>query len=50
MEEYVREQNLLRFHDLLLRVTDERQRQQIVRLIAEEKGKGLPPRLEPPAA
>jgi hypothetical protein len=49
MEKFVREQNLLRFRELLHRVTDERQRQQIIRLIAEEKAKGLPPGLEPQA-
>jgi hypothetical protein len=48
MEKFVREQNLLRFRDLLLRVTDQGQREQIDRLIVEEEAKGCPPKLEPP--
>ena len=48
MEKFVREQNLQRFRDLLLRVTDQGQRQQINRLIAEEEAKDRPFRLEPP--
>jgi hypothetical protein len=42
MEQFVREENLSRFQDLLLRVTDEGQRQQIKRLIAEEVAKSHP--------
>ena len=49
MEEFVRDQNLLRFRDLLLLVTDEGQRQQIGRLIVEEEAKGGPPKLASPA-
>ncbi len=49
MEKFVREQNLLRFRDLLLKVTDQEQRQTIHRLVFEEEAKGGPPRLEPPA-
>jgi hypothetical protein len=45
MEKFVREQNLLRFRDLLLRVTDQGQREQINRLIAEEEAKGRPAKL-----
>jgi hypothetical protein len=37
--------DLLRFRDLLLKVTDQVQRQQIIRLIAAEKAKV--PKLEP---
>jgi hypothetical protein len=48
MEKYVREQNLLRFRDLLLRVTEQGQRQQIIRLIAEEEAKGRPSKLALP--
>jgi hypothetical protein len=49
MEKFVREQNLLRFRDLLLRVTDQGQRQQIVRLIAEEEAKACPPKFALPS-
>ena len=48
MEKFVREQNLLRFRDLLLKVTDHEQRQTIHRLIFEEEVKGGPPRLKSP--
>jgi hypothetical protein len=48
MEKFVREQNLLRFRDLLFRVTDQGQRQQINRLIVEEEAKARPPKLAPP--
>jgi hypothetical protein len=47
MERFVRQQNLLRFRDLLLRVSDQEQRQTIHRLIVEEKAKA--PKLGPPA-
>lgn len=43
MEKYVQQQNILRFQDLLLRVTDEARRKQIENLIAEEKAKSKPP-------
>jgi hypothetical protein len=46
MEEFVREQNLLRFRELLLRVTDDAQRKQILYLIAREKAENLPRKLE----
>ncbi len=49
MEKFVREQNLVRFRDLLLRVTDEGQRQQINRLIVEEEAKARSPKLGLPA-
>jgi hypothetical protein len=49
MEKFVHEQNLLRFRDLLRRVTDQTQRQQIIRLIAEEEAKGRPAQLALPA-
>jgi len=45
MEEFVRDQNLLRFRDLLLLVTDEGRRQQISRLIVKEEAKGGLPKL-----
>jgi hypothetical protein len=37
MERFVREQNLKRYHDLLARVTDEEQREQIKRLISKQE-------------
>ena len=37
MEKCVREQNLKRYRDLLISVTDEEQRNQIEHLIAEEE-------------
>jgi hypothetical protein len=43
MEQFVREQNLLHFQKLLLRVTDQGQRELIIRLIVEEEAKGIPP-------
>ena len=46
MERFVQEQNLRRFRELLPRVTDEAQRKQILYLIAREKIKSLPPKLE----
>ncbi len=49
MEKFVREQNISRFRDLLLRVIDQGQLQQINRLLAEELAKVGPPRLVPPA-
>jgi hypothetical protein len=48
MEKFIRKQNLLRFRDLLLRVTDPGQCRTIDRLIVEEEAKGRPPKLEPP--
>jgi hypothetical protein len=48
MERFVQQQNLLRFRDLLFRVTDEAQRQQIKSLIAEELAKDPAPKLGPP--
>ena len=46
MEEYVHRKNLERFYDLLLRATDDAQREQIKELIKEEQGK-LPAKLAP---
>jgi hypothetical protein len=46
MEKFIRDQNLSRFRELLLSVTDEGQRKQILRLIAEEEAKCPPPRPE----
>lgn len=37
MERFVRERNLKRYHDLLDRVTDEEQRNQIKRLISKNE-------------
>lgn len=48
MEKFVHEKNLKRYRDLLGSVTDEGQRFQINRLIAEEETKAFP-LLEPPA-
>ena len=48
MESFVHEQNRSRFRNLLLRVTDADQRQQIHQLLAEEEAKALPRKLEPP--
>ena len=48
MESFEHRQNTSRFRDLLLRVTDTDQRQQIQQLLAEEEAKALPPRLGPP--
>ena len=48
MESFEHRQNTSRFRDLLLRVTDADQRQQIQQLLAEEETKALPPRLGPP--
>ena len=48
MDIFVHRQNTSRFRDLLLRVTDTDQRQQIRRLLAEEEAKALPRKLGPP--
>jgi hypothetical protein len=48
MENFEHRQNTSRFRDLLRRVTDTDQRQQIQQLFAEEETKALPPRLGPP--
>jgi hypothetical protein len=48
MESFEHRQNTSRFRELLLRVTDTDQRQQIQQLLAEEEVKALPPRLGPP--
>lgn len=48
MEIFVNRQNTSRFRDLLLRVTDEDQRQQIHHLLAEEEAKAVPRKLGPP--
>ena len=48
MERFLHTQNLQRFRDLLLRVTDPEQRKQIHYLLAEEEAKELLPRLTPP--
>ena len=48
MSIFVHRQNTSRFRDLLLRVTDTDQRQQIGRLLAEEEAKALPRELGPP--
>jgi hypothetical protein len=42
VEKFVREQNLSRFRDLLPKVTDEGQRKQIEKLMAEEEAKSKP--------
>ena len=47
MDIFVHRQNTSRFRDLLLRVTDTDQRQQIHQLLAEEKAKALPRKLGP---
>lgn len=47
MDIFVHRQNISRFRDLLLRVTDD-QRQQIRRLLAEEEAEALPRKLGPP--
>ena len=39
MNEFIRRQNVARYHRLLVTVTDETQRQQIFTLLAEEKQK-----------
>ena len=44
MEKYVHRKNLERFYDLLLRATDDAQREQIKKLIKEEQAKELPPK------
>lgn len=44
MENYVHRRNLERFRDLLRRSTDEEQRNQIKRPIAEEEAKDSPPK------
>ena len=48
MESFVYGQNTSRFRDLLLRVTDADQRQQIRQLLAEEEARALPRKLGPP--
>jgi len=48
MESFVPGQNTSRFRELLLRVTDADQRQQIHQLLAEEEAKALPLKLGPP--
>lgn len=48
MERFPHTQNLSRYRDLLLRVTDPEQRKQIQYLLAEEQAKELLPRLTPP--
>jgi hypothetical protein len=48
MEILAHRQNTSRFRDLLLRVTDADQRQQIQQLLAEEETKALPRKLRPP--
>jgi len=48
MESFEHRENTSRFRDLLLRVTDTEQRQQIQQLLTEKEAKALPPRLGPP--
>ena len=48
MECFEHRQNTSRFRDLLLRVTDTDQRQQIHQLLAEEEAKAVPRKLTPP--
>ena len=48
MEKYVHQQNVKRFRDLLGRVTDQGQRNQIERLLAEEEAKEAPLKLALP--
>lgn len=48
MERFLHLQNLAHFKELLLRVTDERQRKQIEDLIAEEEAKAPSPKLDAP--
>ena len=48
MDIFVHRQNTSRFRDLLLRVTDTDQRQQIRLLLEEEEVKALPRKLGPP--
>ncbi len=43
MERFVHRQNLERYRRLLTQVTDEAQREQILKLIAEEETKDKPP-------
>ncbi len=43
MERFIHRQNLERYRKLLTQVTDERQRRQILKLIAEEEAKDEPP-------
>ncbi len=45
MERFVQRQNVSRFKNLLLRVTDDVQRQQIQELLAEEEAKDPYPKL-----
>lgn len=47
MDGFLRRQNLSRYRELLLRVTDPEQRKQIEHLIAEEEAKDPPPKLAP---
>ena len=48
MDIFVHRQNTSRFRDLLFRVTDTDQRQQIRRLLEEEEAKAIPRKLGPP--
>ena len=43
MERFIHRQNLERYRELLTQVTNARQRQQILKLIAEEEAKDEPP-------
>jgi len=45
MEKFVHQENLRRYQELLLKVTDENQRKQIQHMIAQEKAKDSPPLL-----
>ena len=49
MEKFVHRQNLERYRDLLARVTDEEQRNQINHLMAEEEAKDARPKPAPAA-
>lgn len=42
MQDFIQQQNLLRYRELLLRVVDPEQRRQIEYLIEEEEAKSLP--------
>ncbi|MCW5693228.1 MAG: hypothetical protein KIT48_12775 [Pseudolabrys sp.] len=46
MQDFIQQQNLLRYRDLLLRVLDPEQRRQIEYLIKEEEAK-IPPKKVP---
>lgn len=49
MERFINQQNLTRYRELLMRVTDPEQRRQIALLVAEEEARYAPPRLAPVA-